>query len=75
MLIGALSLVIVGLGRDLDELLAQVDLDRPVDDRDQEHRPGPLTRRSFVLPSRKTTSASYCLTTRIDRYRTIAGTR
>ena len=32
-------------------------------------RPGPRTRPSFVLPSRKTTICSYCWTTRTDRYR------
>ena len=37
MLMGALSLVMVRLAGDLDELLAQVHLDRPVDDRDEEH--------------------------------------
>ncbi len=42
MLIGALSLVIVVWRRDLDELLAQVDAHRAIDDRDQEHDTGTL---------------------------------
>ena len=67
MLMGALSLVIGALAGDLDELLAQVDLDRPVDDRDEEHRPGPLTMSGPVLPRRKTTSRSYSLTMRSVR--------
>ena len=57
-----------GLARDLDELLAHVDLDRPIDDRDQEveaRARGPSIR--SVLPRRKTTIRSYCCTTRIDR--------
>ena len=61
MLIGALSLVIVVCDGHLDELLAQVDAHRPVDERDQEHEPGTLRRAaSFVRPNRKTTSRAYC---------------
>ena len=74
MLIGALSLVIVvWLGTSMNCSRMSTFTGRSMIGI-RNRRPGPRTRPSFVLPSRKTTICSYCCTTRTDRYRMMSTT-